>query len=110
MSYLPSIFDDINYIHNFNYLYNYDVFDFLNSFLYDFLFEKKDITLNISSTIYSSLDISDNQSCSICLYDYNNEDMITKLECLHFFHTECIKEWGIRKPNCPICRSNISII
>ncbi len=41
MSYLSSIFDDINYIHNFNYLYNYDVFDFLNSFLYDFLLKKR---------------------------------------------------------------------
>jgi hypothetical protein len=52
--------------------------------------------------------------CSICLSDVlkpichrrkNTED-ITILDCKHFFHTPCLREWVVRGSNktCPLCR------
>lgn len=33
--------------------------------------------------------------CSICYIEYNNEDLVTPLSCnpKHYYHTECIERW-----------------
>ena len=69
--------------------------------------EKTDRIIKISSQNYSTL--SDNikkdiKSCTICISDFENEDMISITNCNHIFHTDCIKEWGKYKIECPICR------
>lgn len=48
------------------------------------------------------------QDCNICMDSYKENDIITKLKCGHFFHTECIKTWLCQeKISCPICRTDI---
>jgi len=39
--------------------------------------------------------ISDENECIICMMQFNEEDMITKLNCdgKHFYHTSCIENW-----------------
>ena len=39
--------------------------------------------------------ISDENECIICMMPFNENDMITKLNCdgNHFFHTACIENW-----------------
>ncbi|XP_071713637.1 E3 ubiquitin-protein ligase MBR2-like [Rutidosis leptorrhynchoides] len=44
-------------------------------------------------------------SCSICLGDYKENEMIGVLECGHQFHAECIKGWLLCNNVCPLCRA-----
>ncbi|KVI04478.1 Zinc finger, RING/FYVE/PHD-type [Cynara cardunculus var. scolymus] len=36
--------------------------------------------------------------------EYEGEDEIGKLECGHFYHMYCIKQWLVQKKTCPICK------
>jgi len=43
-----------------------------------------------------------NKECCICLLSFNLDDnKISKWNCKHFFHKECIVNWN---NNCPLCR------
>lgn len=49
-----------------------------------------------------------NEECNICIEHYSIGNNITKLDCNHFFHSECIKNWLCNENiTCPICRNNI---
>ncbi len=44
--------------------------------------------------------------CAIC-YDTlktETEDKLYKTPCGHLFHAECLREWGGKKAECPLCR------
>ncbi|KAL4599405.1 hypothetical protein ACB092_11G124800 [Castanea dentata] len=44
-------------------------------------------------------------SCSICLVDYKETDMLPLLpHCSHLFHQNCIDPWIRLHPTCPVCR------
>lgn len=47
------------------------------------------------------------ESCSICLVEYEEEDAVSKLGmCGHVFHFNCIHQWILRNQfSCPLCRS-----
>lgn len=46
-----------------------------------------------------------NEQCHICLDDFNVKESITQLQCNHYYHKECIKEWLTKQSSkCPICR------
>lgn len=46
-------------------------------------------------------------SCSICLEDYDDTDMLRLLpQCGHLFHLACIDPWLLVQPTCPVCRSS----
>ncbi|KAK6945534.1 Zinc finger, RING-type, partial [Dillenia turbinata] len=51
--------------------------------------------------------LDDGSCCSICLTEFEDEDMVTQLsECRHVFHLDCIQKWiHMDKLTCPICRS-----
>ena len=69
--------------------------------------EKTDRIIKISSQQFSTLSDNikkDTKSCTICISDFEKEDMISITNCNHIFHTDCIKEWGKYKTECPICR------
>ena len=59
---------------------------------------------NIFSNIY---DKSDENKCSICLEDNNNNKIL--LDCGHIYHALCIQKWKLRNNSCPICRQKISM-
>ncbi|KAA8522932.1 hypothetical protein F0562_009355 [Nyssa sinensis] len=48
---------------------------------------------------------AEKDACSICQEDYVEEDELGTLNCGHWFHTKCIKQWLGRKNLCPVCRS-----
>ena len=47
------------------------------------------------------------ESCPICYIDYEVKQKIKLLECGHAFHINCVKEWLLKNPNCPICKNNL---
>ncbi|KAK9065271.1 hypothetical protein SSX86_016654 [Deinandra increscens subsp. villosa] len=45
--------------------------------------------------------------CTICQEEHEGEDEIGKLECGHFYHMYCIKQWLGQKKTCPICKAAV---
>ncbi|KAK4725010.1 hypothetical protein R3W88_027789 [Solanum pinnatisectum] len=45
--------------------------------------------------------------CVICQSEYENEENIGALQCGHEYHTDCIKQWLMRKTDCPMCRASV---
>ena len=70
-------------------------------------FPKTEHVLEIDSQPFSSIEDSPSKECSICITDYENDDIVSITQCNHVFHTTCIKEWGKYKTDCPICRQDI---
>ncbi|KAK4725216.1 hypothetical protein R3W88_027995 [Solanum pinnatisectum] len=57
--------------------------------------------------LYSEAKVNYCTSCSICLGDYNDNDMLRLLqECGHLFHLKCVDPWLMLNPSCPICRTS----
>ena len=47
--------------------------------------------------------------CLVCLDDINLFDKkVSILNCGHFFHNNCLKDWLDRQMNCPECRSVVN--
>lgn len=44
------------------------------------------------------------EPCCICQEDYTDGEDMGRVECGHYFHTECIKQWLVIKNTCPICK------
>lgn len=49
----------------------------------------------------------DDESCSICLVEFDKEDAVSKVsKCEHIYHMECIDRWiDSYHFTCPLCRS-----
>ena len=45
--------------------------------------------------------------CSICLTCIKKGDIISKLQCGHYFHKECIINWLKHKRHCPLDRTRV---
>jgi hypothetical protein len=48
-------------------------------------------------------------TCDVCLMNYEvGEDVAFSPNdaCVHHFHKECITDWLLRNPNCPLCRND----
>lgn len=46
-------------------------------------------------------------TCSVCLEEFKDDDILVKLNCNHIFHKECLEPWLNNNTNCPMCRQNI---
>jgi len=55
----------------------------------------------------TSLDIE--KTCAICNDEYTNDCDCVVLNCKHYFHKGCIKEWLTKyHSKCPFCRADVS--
>ncbi|CAD8106671.1 unnamed protein product [Paramecium sonneborni] len=45
------------------------------------------------------------QECSICMNEIKEKKKV--LNCHHFFHYDCIKDWLSKKMECPVCRKQV---
>ena len=47
----------------------------------------------------------EDESCAICLVDYEAEDELRNLPCGHAYHKACTDSWLAVNPSCPVCRA-----
>jgi hypothetical protein len=49
------------------------------------------------------------KECVICLNNFEENENVITLPCLHIFHSKCIKDW-LRNgsPECPICKTTVN--
>lgn len=51
-----------------------------------------------------------NSTCSICIDDFEENELLRALPCGHLYHTHCVMPWlTTRSPNCPLCKECIII-
>ncbi|WVZ08347.1 hypothetical protein V8G54_021693 [Vigna mungo] len=61
------------------------------------------------STPQTSIHLNQNIECSICLGQWEDEDVVRLLpSCNHVFHKSCIDAWFMHHANCPVCRSPVT--
>ncbi len=41
--------------------------------------------------------------CSICASTIENRNTLYITPCMHLYHKDCLADWYVRKPHCPIC-------
>ncbi|KAI9308350.1 hypothetical protein BJ944DRAFT_260418 [Cunninghamella echinulata] len=72
--------------------------------IFNFPFKKKnsntDLETNYESVTFDSVDAT----CTICLSNYENDDLICVLPCNHHFHKDCVHEWLALNYKCPLCQ------
>ncbi|AES82683.1 zinc finger, C3HC4 type (RING finger) protein [Medicago truncatula] len=62
----------------------------------------------ILSFIYNTTTKSEQETCSVCLTEFKDNDHVRTLPlCSHIFHHDCIDVWLRSNTNCPLCRSLI---
>jgi hypothetical protein len=47
------------------------------------------------------------EKCTICLCEFDHNDDVRRLPCMHLFHIECVDRWLTQSKRCPICRIDI---
>lgn len=51
----------------------------------------------------SKVDEKKTKECCICMIDFENDEHIRYLPCMHYYHLECIDDWLMRSFTCPSC-------
>lgn len=49
----------------------------------------------------------EDRKCSICLTDFENDEKIRFLPCLHRFHSSCVDPWLKSNSKCPLCKKEL---
>lgn len=56
----------------------------------------------------SGCDSEDNvEKCTICLSEFEDNEEVRRLPCMHLFHVVCVDQWLTTNKRCPICRVDI---
>ena len=72
------------------------------------LCKKENCDINLQQFIYTKKDEeATNETCTICLCDFEDGVTVSNLNCKHVFHYQCLNEWCQYKSQCPICRNEI---
>jgi hypothetical protein len=45
------------------------------------------------------------ETCTICLCEFEQDDNVIKLPCMHTFHPSCVNQWLKNNCTCPNCKS-----
>lgn len=61
----------------------------------------------VTQQFLRSMQSTKETDCKICLCDFETDERIRRLPCLHVFHANCIDAHFKTKRNCPICREEV---
>lgn len=78
--------------------------------MYKTVEKKPDVKLDLENTTFEDCDSggeNPDKNCTICMMKYESDEIVTRLDCTHLFHSKCISEWGMYKAECPVCRAKI---
>ncbi|KAG7391522.1 hypothetical protein PHYPSEUDO_004592 [Phytophthora pseudosyringae] len=50
-----------------------------------------------------------NTVCAVCRDEFEAEEEVRALPCLHFYHRECIDQWLMYHRQCPICKHVVAV-
>lgn len=50
---------------------------------------------------------TNNDSCVICICEFEEQEEVKKLTCNHIFHKSCIEEWLKNHSTCPVCKHSL---
>lgn len=56
---------------------------------------------------YSSGQQLRQDTCVICLQEFESDEDLNQLPCSHSFHAQCVSTWLLRNKSCPLCQHNI---
>jgi hypothetical protein len=45
----------------------------------------------------------------VCCDEFEAEEEVRALPCLHFYHRECIDQWLMYHRQCPICKHVVAV-
>jgi hypothetical protein len=79
----------------------------LQSYQNDILKKNEQITITNEKHVTYNDSESRNKKCFICMEDFNSEESLLQLKCLHNYHTNCIREAVKYNNKCPICKDII---
>jgi len=48
-----------------------------------------------------------NDSCPVCLEDFQNKEVLAICPCGHVFHKKCLKKWLVVRSTCPMCMAQV---
>uniref|UniRef100_A0A7S2UIF9 RING-type domain-containing protein n=1 Tax=Attheya septentrionalis TaxID=420275 RepID=A0A7S2UIF9_9STRA len=60
-----------------------------------------------SDHLSSHIPLEDDDSCPICLVEYEKGDELRALPCKHEMHKECLDQWLSSNASCPACRHSL---
>ena len=71
----------------------------------------KNMISRLMRTKYDSNVFQTQESCMICLIDFDEDSLVTPLPCdiRHYFHTTCIEQWLMVNASCPLCKSPVTL-
>jgi hypothetical protein len=51
---------------------------------------------------------TEDAKCAICLGDYESNEALRSLPCVHYFHKSCVDQWLSKSRLCPLCTQDIT--
>ncbi|KAL4503350.1 hypothetical protein ABPG72_000956 [Tetrahymena utriculariae] len=62
---------------------------------------------NLENQIQQKQNPIQEEQCSVCLIEFQEDDIIRITICDHIFHSECLLQWLKSQENCPNCRKDL---
>ncbi|KAL4508429.1 hypothetical protein ABPG72_003733 [Tetrahymena utriculariae] len=63
--------------------------------------------IRVNSAFHSQMNMVFGNQCTICNEETNIEQKAVQLQCMHVFHSECIRKWLENSQICPNCRREV---
>ena len=86
-------------------------YDILNNIIYTLFIYFLCVTLQVvkGTTVVEEGEEECNHQvkCTICLSEFEEEEDVRRLPCMHLFHVDCVDQWLATNKRCPICRVDI---
>lgn len=64
-------------------------------------------TMQRQQYYYREEEHQDNKACAICLFEFENADLVFNLPCGHNYHACCLNHWIEKRRDCRMCHFDI---